>query len=276
MFKTLLSKVVSLQCPHCGSKDAFKYNYKDKWTFLCHDCQRHSALHNIQVTEPTMTRSYISFNPILSLCTKLTDLPSDHMCVRYVQKRKIPQKHFERLYFTEKFSQIAKNIDKDTDEAPRLVIPFFDKQGNLFAMQGRSLDPSSKQRYVTLVFDKEAELLYGIDRVDMSKPFVVVEGPIDSLFLENAVALAGVGNLSDKYISLATICIDNEPRNKDIVRVLKKNITKGFKVVIWPDSIKQKDINDMFLNGTNVAEVIENNTFKNLNAMIRLNDWKKV
>jgi len=269
------NKVVSLDCPYCNSKDAFIYKVKDKEMFLCFDCQRHVSNNNVPVKETNVTRSLISFNPVLSLCTKLSELPSNHFCVEYVKRRKISEKFQESLYFTDKFDVIAKNIGKEIAAGPRLVIPFFDTEGNLFAMQGRALD-DSKQRYVTLVFDKNNELLFGADRVDLTKPFVVVEGPIDSLFLENAVATAGIGNVSDKYISLATICLDNEPRNKDIVRIIKKNIERGFKVVIWPDSIQQKDINEMYLEGVNVAEVIEKNTFKNLSAIIRLNDWKKV
>jgi hypothetical protein len=268
-------KVVSLDCPYCDSKDAFVYKTKDKEMFLCFDCQRHVSFHKTPAKEKQVTKSHISFNPILSLCTKLSDLPSDHFCVQYVKRRKISEKFKDKLFFTEKFDIIAKNIGKEAAPGPRLVIPFFDKEGKLFAMQGRALD-DSKIRYVTLVFDRNDELLFGVDRVDLTKPFVVVEGPIDSLFLENAVATAGIGNVSDKYLSLATICLDNEPRNKDIVRIIKKNIERGFKVVIWPDNIKQKDINDMYLEGINVAEVIEKNTFKNLNAMIRLNDWKKI
>lgn len=270
-----INSVNCTSCSYCNSSDAFVYKNKVTEMFLCFDCQRHIPFSKIKTIPKETQRSQVSFNPILSLCTSITSLSSDHFAIAYLKKRKIKETFWNKLYFTEKLDVIAKNIGKEAPIGPRLIIPFFDKDGDLFALQGRALD-DSKIRYVTLVFDKSKDLLFGTDRVDLQKPFVVVEGPIDSLFLENAVATAGIGNVPDKYLSLATICLDNEPRNKDIVKIIKKNIERGFKVVIWPDTIKQKDINDMFLCGVNVEEVIEQNTFKNMNAMIRLNNWKKV
>lgn len=267
--------VMSVSCPYCKSKDSFIYSSKQKEYFLCFDCQRHLPSHKVDFGEIKMTRSLISFNSLLNLCTKVADLPEDHLCVKYLESRLIPKEKLSRLYYTERFADIAKTIEKETKNGPRLVIPFFDKKGNMFAMQGRALD-DDKVRYITLVFDKQEELFYGADTVNFEKDFTVVEGPIDSLFLENSVATAGVGNISDKYKSSAIICFDNEPRNKDIVRLIKKNIDRGFKTVIWPDTIKQKDINDMVKYGIDVKSVIEQNTFQGIGALVRLNSWKKV
>lgn len=271
------SDVIVGKCPFCGSAESFRFSVGQKRMFLCHDCQRYVSESTLPSQEPVeMTRSYISFNSLLTLCTKLTSLPSDHLCVQYVKSRGIPEKHWGLLYYTERFQEIAKTIDKETDDSPRLVLPFLDNDGNLFAIQGRALKDVSRGRYVTLVFDKSQELLFGKDRVDLNKPFVVVEGPIDSLFLENAVATAGVGDISDKYLPHATICLDNEPRNKDIVRIVKKNLERGFKVVIWPDSVHFKDINDMVLHGVDVGMIISEHTFKGMQGILKLNSWKKV
>ena len=126
------------------------------------------------------------------------------------------------------------------------------------------------------MFDKDEDKLYGQDKVDMTKTFYVVEGPIDSLFLKNCIAMAGSDGLSDKYFSNAVLCFDNEPRNKQIVDKVERYIEKGFKTVVWPDHIKDKDINDMILKGVNVQHIVEQNTYAGLAAKIKFNAWKKI
>jgi len=69
---------------------------------------------------------------------------------------------------------------------------------------------------------------------------------------------------------------DNEPRNKEIVNRISKTIDRGDKVVIWPTSIQQKDINDMVIAGLNVMDVLKLNTHSGLEAKIKFNNWKKV
>ena len=275
MFRIIDSDVSIGACPFCGSAESFQYKTAKGLMFLCHDCQRNVPTSSLPEKKLEVTHSLVSFNSLLKLCTKLTDLGPDRYAVHYAKSRHIPRKHWDKLYFTERFQEIAKTVGKEVGNGPRLVIPFFDKEGNMFAMQGRALD-DDKIRYITLVFDKQQELLYGTDRVDLEKPFVVVEGPIDSLFLENAIATAGVGNVSDKYLPNATICLDNEPRNKDIVRIAKKNLERGFKVVIWSDGNHFKDINDMVLNGVDVVSEISGHTFQGMQGLLKLNSWKKV
>lgn len=270
------SLVEQTTCPFCGSVDSFIYSQEQKKMFLCHDCQRHLPASNIPQEQTKVTYSKISYNSLLTLCTKVTELPDDHFCKVYVRQRGIPPQYEDILYFTKRFDEIASTIDKETDNSPRLVIPFFDNEGNMFAMQGRAFESAARTRYMTLVFDDNIELLYGTDRVDLSKDFIVVEGPLDSLFLPNAIASAGVSNISDKYLPNAVVCLDNEPRNKDIVRAIKKNLDRGFKVVIWPDHIQQKDINDMVMAGIDVQNVINNNTHNGLLGIVKLNSWKKI
>lgn len=270
-----VSKVKSVDCPHCHSKESFIYTLKTGQFFICFDCQRHLPSSKVKISERRVTNSKINFNSILNLCVNVTELPREHFCYNYVCDRKIPEKKLGKLFYTDKFSEIAKTVGKDVKNSPRLVLPFFNEGGHLFALQGRALD-DDKVRYITIVFDKNEELIYGKDDLKDDSEFTVVEGPIDSLFLENCVATAGIGEISDKYIPSAVICLDNEPRNKDIVRAMKKNIDRGFKTVIWPNSIKEKDINEMVKNGVDVKSVIKENTFKGLQAILKLNSWKKI
>jgi len=113
--------------------------------------------------------------------------------------------------------------------------------------------------------------------VDSSKPIYIVEGPFDSTFVQNAVAMCGsdvdIGSFGwDDYIYV----FDNEPRNREIVNRIEKTINRGDKVIIWPTSIEQKDINDMVLAGHNVMDVLKSNTYSALEAKIKFNNWKKI
>jgi len=69
---------------------------------------------------------------------------------------------------------------------------------------------------------------------------------------------------------------DNEPRNKEIVSKYIKAIDNGERVVIWPNNIVEKDINDMVMAGHDVQNVVELNTYQGLEAKLKLTEWKKV
>ena len=69
---------------------------------------------------------------------------------------------------------------------------------------------------------------------------------------------------------------DNEPRNREIVARVSKVVDRGDKVVIWPNNIQQKDINDMYLAGHDVQKVVESNVYQKLEAKLKFNNWKKV
>ena len=69
---------------------------------------------------------------------------------------------------------------------------------------------------------------------------------------------------------------DNEPRNREIVNRISKSIDRGDKVVIWPNNIQQKDINDMSLAGQDVKSLVESNVYQCIEAKLKLNSWKKV
>jgi DNA primase len=174
-------------------------------------------------------------------------------------------------------------VDKNNliDDDKRLVIPFYDKNKNLVALQGRTLT-NSNMRYITVKITEESEKFFGLDRINEDEKIYVVEGPIDSLFLENAIATADsnltrVDQLFDK--SKFVLVFDNEPRNKEIIKLLDKAIENHYNVVIWPEMIESKDINDMVLEGftvDDIRDIIEKNTFVNLRAKMEFISWKKV
>ena len=108
---------------------------------------------------------------------------------------------------------------------------------------------------------------------------MITEGPIDSLFLSNAVALAG----ADADIKInplqCTMVFDNEPRNQEIVNRMIKAVDKKFNLVVWPKTLKYKDLNDMIIAGktsTEVQTIISSNTYSGLTALQHINNWKRI
>ena len=215
-------------------------------------------------------------------------LPDNHFCIQYLKNRRIPQDYYKLLYYTDNYkqfvSEVYPQVDKEITADKRLVIPFYDQYNSLIALSGRALEVSDyKLRYVTLrTNESEDKLIYGMDRVNTNETVRIVEGPIDSLFLQNCVA-AGDANLSLVAKSISSgkkvLIFDNEPRNKDIVRMMQDAIKLGHDIVIWPDTIEQKDINEMIMAGLNkdeIESIISSNTFSGLEAQTKFVFWKKV
>ena len=218
----------------------------------------------------------------------LSNLPSGHFCLNYAQNRLIPEEHYDKLLFTSNYKlfcdELIPNHDKKLIEDARLVIPFFNYQNELVAVSGRALETSDRTlRYVTLrTDDSENKLVYGMDRVNLNERVYLVEGPLDSLFLKNCVASGDanlaltVKNIQAKKI---TLIFDNEKRNKEVCKLIENAIKLNHDVVIWPDNIDGKDINEMILNGfssSEIQEIIDSNTFFGLEAIAKFTFWKKL
>ena len=173
----------------------------------------------------------------------------------------------------------SKYIDTKFKKDSRLIIPFKNDRGDVIAVTARALDkvPQS-ERYVILRSDDDEPLIYGIDCIDRGKEILVVEGPIDSLFLDNCIAVSG-SDLSKalKKLPLNNLLFifDNQPRNKEIIDKMKKLIDVGCSIVIWPENISKKDINEMVLSGIDVKSVIHNCKYSGMMAKLKLSDWSK-
>jgi 3-phosphoglycerate kinase len=205
-----------------------------------------------------------------------------------LQKRKIPQQWYSKLLFTQHYKQfcdaLIPNHGKQISDDARLIIPFYDVYDNLIAVSGRALETSDyKLRYVTLRTDDSKEkLVFGMDRVSVHEPVKIVEGPIDSLFLSNCIA-SGDANLSliAKNISAnkKILIFDNQPRNKELVKMMQDAINLNYDVVIWPNTIEEKDINEMVMSGISpdeIERIISSNSLSGLKAQMRFVSWKKV
>ncbi len=209
--------------------------------------------------------------------TPLDNLNNSHPAKEYILNRKLPT---SALYYTEKFKEWTNSVKPKTfqdithDEG-RIIIPFRDKEGNVFGFQGRSLS-NSGLRYITILLDEDALKVFGLESLDHEKPIYITEGPFDSLLLENAIAMAGAdASVRDAGITNGVFVYDNEPRNAQITTRILKHINDGDSVVIWPATLKEKDINDMFLAGHDVQLLVQSNTYNGLTATLKFNDWRK-
>jgi len=221
---------------------------------------------------------------VLDGAQRIDTLPITHPALAYIIKRKIPRDKWDLLYFVPKFKAFANGVKKQfstlKDDHPRLIIPFFNEHGKVFAFQARAFG-DEMPKYYTIKLDENEEKIYGLDRVDFSKRILVVEGPIDSIFLPNCIAVSGASFDTPTIRTLltnATIVMDNEPRNKEIVKQFEGYINSGFTVCIWPDSEESKDINDMIKSGKSqeaILETINNNTYTGIPAKLRFNTWRK-
>ena len=305
-FKRVKADLFNFRCPICGDSQKHKnkargyfYQVKTNTNYKCHNCgasmsfnnflkQIDSTLHKQYTMEKFKEgftgRNFVLEEPKLEftkpIFRKKIDLPRASevpVAKNYLEKRNLDASQF---YFAAKFKEWT-NTQKHTfdtigrDES-RIIIPMYDTDKNLIGFQGRSLGPNSV-KYITVMLQDEAPKLFGLDKIDDTKPIYITEGPFDSTFLENSVAMCGsdldIGSFGwSSYIWV----FDNEPRNREIIERINKTIDRGDQIVIWPSNIHEKDINDMVLSGHNVKSIVESNTYSSLQAKIKFNIWKKV
>ena len=306
-FKRVKPNLFNFRCPICGDSQKHKnkargyfYQVKTNTNFKCHNCgasssfnnflkQIDSTLHkqytmekfkegfaggrNFVVDEPKLEFKKPIFKKKLDL-PKATEVP---IAKEYLEKRKLDPSKF---YFAYKFKEWT-NTQKQTfdtigrDES-RIIIPMYDEDKILIGFQGRSLGPNSV-KYITVMINEDAPKIYGLDKIDNEKPIYIIEGPFDATLVQNGVAMCG-SDLDIRSFGWSD-CIyvyDNEPRNREIVNRIDKTINGGYKVVIWPTSIVEKDINDMVLGGHKIMSVLESNTYSGLQAKVKFNNWKKI
>ncbi len=305
-FKRVKSDLYTFRCPICGDSQKNKnktrgyiYPVKNNTNFKCHNCGTSMSFNNfLKELDPILHKQYTlekfkegytgknfvvekpKFEFIKPVFKKKLDLPkaSENTVARvYLEKRKLNP---EKFYYADKFKEWT-NTQKQTfdtigrDES-RIIIPMYDTKSNLIGFQGRALGPNPV-KYITVMLSDDAPKIYGLDQVDSTKPIYIVEGPFDSTFIQNAVAMCGSDvNIGSFGWSNYIYVFDNEPRNREIVNRVSKTINRGDKVVIWPTTVQHKDINDCVLAGLNVMDVLKSNIYSGLEAKIKFNNWKKV
>jgi transcription elongation factor Elf1 len=307
----------NFRCPVCGDSQKNKlkmrgyiYRRKSDLFFTCHNCGTgHSFGNLLKMVDRSLYSQYqmerfknesagntakpdfsmLMEKPVFNTQKKINlptieSLPITHAGRAYVKDRFIPKERWSDLYYAEDFDLFVKDIfpeyDKKLYAEPRLVIPFYDEKNILLGFQGRAL-VNSKVKYITIKLSDDNLKVYGLDRVDKTKKIYVVEGPIDSMFLQNSLAMmdaslynviSTVGNYDYTFV------FDNEPRNKDVCKHMQKTIAMGKSICIWPKHLDMKDINEMILRGYSPAVIqgiIDSNTFSLLKAQLEFGSWSK-
>ena len=310
-FSRKKSGLYNFRCPYCGDSQKHRnkargyfFRLKQDMVFKCHNCGVGRTLPNfLKDNAPDLHDEYImeryksgttgkgSYVPKPKFekpkfkkkgeLQSMDCLNNGHPAVGYLQGRQIPEKHYSDLFYTDKFctwvntqKPTFKDVKKDH---PRIIIPFIDTNGEWFGFQGRSLNPDDKLRYITIMLDESKIKVFGLNRVDFNKTIYITEGPIDSFYIDNAIAMAGADVDWDLLSNKEVVFVyDNEKRNKEIVKRMEKAIDKGYEIVIWPENLQEKDLNDMFIAGHDVQSLVEFNTYSGLQAQIKLSEWKKV
>ena len=216
------------------------------------------------------------------ILTRLDKLPKDHEAVQYVSNRKIPSTKYSSIYFIENIKDIVQLSEKYKEsirtEEPRIIFPFYDENHQLSGVACRAIRGEAL-RYITIKIKDDTPLIFGLNEVDEAKDIFVVEGPIDSLFIDNCIAVAGtsIGKLQSTKLSKEKLVIvfDNQPRNKEVCKIISKTIDDGYRVVIWPQNITEKDINEMFQAGRKVNKIVHENIFSGLEAKAKFIGWKR-
>ena len=304
-FKRVKADLYNFRCPICGDSQKNKsktrgylYSVKADVNFRCHNCGSSMTLSNfIKTLDPVMHKQYVferfkggktgrgtvveepTFNFEAPQFDQKLDLPKaseNPVAKEYLENRKLDS---DKFYYTDKFKAWTNSHKETFDnvkyDEPRIIIPLF-YQHNWVGYQGRSLGPS-KVKYITVMFNDDAPKIYGLDKIRTGTPVYITEGPFDSTFIRNSIAMCGAdADVSKWGISTPVWIYDNEPRSPEICRRIQSAITSQQTVVIWPSNIKEKDINDMVLAGHDVQSMVESNVYSGLKATLQFNTWKRI
>ena len=212
------------------------------------------------------------------------NLSEEHYARAYIKNRKIPANFWDEILFVPKFKDF---LDKEfpnhgKDEVPnddRVVLLYTNEKGEITNIAGRALS-DNKIRYVTVKVSDEKKV-FGLHRLQKENRIYIVEGQFDSFFLPNSVASgdSNLGGVAAIFPELDTVLVyDNEPRNRDIVKQIEKSIDKGYRVCLFPESVKGKDVNDMIQDGLTseeITSIIDSNTVNGLEAKLKFTHWKR-
>ena len=305
-FKKIKSNLYNFRCPICGDSQKNKsktrgylYGVKADVNFRCHNCGASMTLSNfLKTLDPVVHKQYVferfkgghtgrgtvveepkfdfkppQFSPKLDLLKA-----SEHDAARlYLEKRLIDPKIFNYTPTFKKWvnTLVPNKFSDITYDEPRIIIPLI-YENQLIGFQGRALGPNSV-KYITIMLDDDAPKIYGLDKINNEFPVFVTEGPFDSTFVSNSIAMCGAdGDVRRWGIDDPVWVYDNEPRSNEIVKRISNTIDRGEKVVIWPNNINEKDINDMILAGHDVMNVLQSNTYSGLTAQLQFNTWKRI
>jgi len=260
------SDFFNFRCNVCGDskkskhkKRAYILKRKNPWMFYCHNgCKPMTVLNWIKVYFPIHFKDY--YRELLRSSSEIIKpLP--------IIKNPIVKKNNEEKEQTKFFIPIKKGITSPFAKAVltcidrripeevwskwfvsiggmynnRMIIPFFDDKGKIYYYQGRSLY-GQEPKYLSR--KGEHNSIYNYYLVDKSKPVPVLEGPIDSIFVENSIAITGV-KIEDKRLKdfpHKRFLIDMDNTTNDTKKKTMELLSKGEYVFCWKKFMKTFNI----------------------------------
>ena len=304
-FKRVKANLYNFRCPICGDSKKNKsktrgylYAVKANTNFKCHNCGASMSLNNfLKQVDPAVHKQYVlekfkgghtgrnfvtvepdfKFEaPKFKKKLKLPKASESPRASGYLTARKLDTSKF---YYAQHFKKFANSLkptfDTERYDEDRIIIPLYYEK-NLIGFQGRCIDPNPV-KYITVMLDDDAPKIYGLDEIVKSEPVYITEGPFDSTFIRNSIAMCGADLDINRWGIINPVWVyDNEPRNTEIVGRIGRTIDRGDSVVIWPSNIDDKDINDMVMCGHDVQKLVESNVYSGLEAQLKFATWKKV
>jgi DNA primase len=152
---------------------------------------------------------------------KKLELPKEYKKFDEIHPLHIPRR--EAFNYLKKRGITQEIIDKyqiglciEGDYMGRIIVPSFNKKGELNFFVSRSWNPKSKLKYKNPEAAKDF-LIFNESLIDWKKDIYLVEGVFDSFFLDNSIALLGKyvnDNLWEKLYDKAKkniiICLDGD------------------------------------------------------------------
>lgn len=287
-------------CHNCSTSLSFSNFLKniDSQLFMEYRIENFSKRYHTDIIKTTqkykkrISSNNLQFNIIKQL-KRLDDTNTytqkEKEIFEYVNKRMIPKKFHNSLYMCTNINNLIKQIPRyhRTTELNKelygLVIPFFDKEKHFNYLQIRFINTKdSNFRYLTIEIEESDEYkIWGIEYINWNDPIYILEGPIDAMFINNSLAIAGAINstvfdyIKTKAKNEIIFCYDNEVKtNKTIKKQIENRIEEGYSVVIYDSSFKWKDINEAIMSNEISVDILneylKSHTYKSLKAKLHM------
>ena len=277
----------NFSCPFCGDSQknrkfirGFIYRVKNDLFYKCHNCSHGTTVSKlVEYVDPNLHQEYVMERykegsngtpykgayktpepdfefkkPVFKTfdgLKKFSEMDEEHPAVKFLLKRMLPRVSWNDIYFCPKFFEftnryVPNKFPSLMGDHPRMVIPFRTKDGNIFAFQGERLAKNHKST-LPLSWIKNIQRFLVMTGWTLLALFMSWKHSIDSLFVENCVAVAQSDLRLPQYKDKAVLVPDNEPRNRQVCKQIEQCIQDGYSVVLWPHGTEEKDINDMIL-----------------------------
>lgn len=277
------SRVYNFECPICNEgksrgKKRRGYYIPEQNTICCHNCHwKSNPIKWIQeVTNKSFyeikdenSKFYSSAEYIIERSENITKtssfstLPEDSInlysetevsyyinndkvksVIDYCKKRKLftARNKPDALYFS-----LKDKIYKDS-----LCFPFFNRQNKIDFFQVREMGIPKGSKYRGKLNAEKS--IFNVNKIDPNFPYIFMfEGPIDSMFVNNGVALAGVSLTHLQKQMLAEFpfhqkiwVLDNQHIDNTAKDITLKLLEQGQDVFIWPKKYSSfKDLNEL-------------------------------